>query len=165
MSWVRIWIHLVFSTKNKKPFLKTLEIRKNMFDHISENAKKKNIWLDRVGGYSDHVHCLISLGRNQSLSEVSQLIKGESSHWINKSGLLNNRFVWQDDYHSKKSFSKEIDVFMKKFGWQLIKNSKSSVFRLKPMAIIKSKFKVFIITVRFSGRVIKFFRGFSAITL
>lgn len=145
MSWVRIWVYLVFSTKYRKPFLQSLEIRETMLNHIAENAKKKNIWLDRVGGYSDHVHCLISLGRNQSLSEVSQLIKGESSHWINKSGLLNNRFVWQDDYwavsvseshissvgkyiqnqeehHSKKSFSKEIDVFMKKFGWQLIKN-------------------------------------------
>nr|WP_245574891.1 transposase [Aequorivita capsosiphonis] len=42
--------------------------------------KRKNIWLDSVGGYSDHAHCLISLGRNQSMSEVVQLIKGESSH-------------------------------------------------------------------------------------
>lgn len=145
MSWVRIWIHLVFSTKNKKPFLKTLEIRKNMFDHISENAKKKNIWMESVNGYSDHAHCLISLGRNQSMSEVAQLIKGESSNWINKSGLIKDHFNWQDDYwavsvseshifsvrkyiqnqeahHGIKSFSEEIDVFMKKYGWELVKD-------------------------------------------
>lgn len=145
MSWVRIWVHLVFSTKYRKPFLNNLEIRETMFEHIAQNAKKRSIWLDKIGGYSDHAHCLISLGRNQSMSEIAQLIKGESSHWINKSGLLKNKFVWQDDYwavsvseshissvrkyiqnqeahHGRKSFSEEIDVFMKKYGWELVKD-------------------------------------------
>lgn len=145
MSWVRIWVHLVFSTKYRKPLLNSLEIREIMFEHIAQNAKKKDIWLDRVGGYSDHAHCLISLGRNQSMSEVAQLIKGESSYWINKSGLLKNQFVWQDDYwavsvseshissvrryiqnqethHGKKSFSEEIDVFMNKYRWEIVKD-------------------------------------------
>lgn len=136
-------MHLVFSTKHRIPFLETLEIREQMFNHIAENAKKKEIWLDRVGGYTDHVHCLISLGRNHSISQVGQLIKGESSNWINKVGLINTHFQWQDDYwavgvseshidavrkyiqnqekhHRKKIFSEEIDLFMKKYGWTMI---------------------------------------------
>lgn len=145
MSWVRIWVHLVFSTKHRTPYLKTLEIRETMFNHIAENAKKKDIWMESVGGYSDHAHCLVSLKRNQNISQVAQLIKGESSSWINKNRLLEDHFNWQDDYwavsvseshlnsvinyiqnqedhHRIKSFAKEVDIFMKKYRWQLIKD-------------------------------------------
>ena len=65
MSWVRIWIHLVFSTKNKTPFLNSGDIRKKVFQHISENAKEKEIWLDSVNGHKEHIHCLISLGESK----------------------------------------------------------------------------------------------------
>jgi len=46
MSWVRIWIHLVFSTKDRQPFLSPKELRENIFQHLKENAKGKDIWLD-----------------------------------------------------------------------------------------------------------------------
>ncbi len=143
MSWVRIWVHLVFSTKNKTPFLNSSELRDTVFGHISENAKEKDIWLDAVNGYKDHIHCLISLGREQTISKVAQLIKGESSFWINKNTLIPQKFEWQDDFwavsvseshvfgvrkyiatqeahHEKKSFKEEIDEFMEKYGWSYV---------------------------------------------
>lgn len=144
MSWISIWIHLVFSTKNREPYLHTMEIRKKVFIHIRENAKEKNICVDTVNGYHDHVHCLISLNKDQSISKVAQLIKGESSSWINKNKILNNHFNWQDDYwavsvseshlkrvrkyileqeehHKKVAFAEEVEDFMKKYGWKYIK--------------------------------------------
>jgi putative transposase len=45
MSWVSIWIHLVFSTKNREHFLDK-EIRKNVFEHIKINANKKDIYIE-----------------------------------------------------------------------------------------------------------------------
>jgi putative transposase len=75
MSWIRVYIHMVFSTKNREPFLNSLELRKLVFQHIKENATKKEIWLDCVNGYQEHAHCLISLGRGQTISKVAQLIK------------------------------------------------------------------------------------------
>jgi len=136
------WVHLVFSTKNRKPFLHK-EIRQNVFQHIRQNAEKKTIFLDTVNGYTDHAHCLISLNKNQSISETAQLIKGESSHWINQKKLITNHFMWQDDYwavgvsesqvpavrnyilnqenhHRKFSFEEEVEEFMKKYGWHYI---------------------------------------------
>lgn len=98
MSWVRIWIHVVFSTKNRTPFLQTKEVRNKLFQHIKQNAKEKGIWLDCIGGYEDHAHCLLSLAKDQQLSKVIQLIKGESSYWINKNELTSHKFIWQDDY-------------------------------------------------------------------
>jgi REP element-mobilizing transposase RayT len=135
---------MVFSTKNREPFLNSKELSKQVFQHIKKNAEEKDIWLDCVNGWHEHAHCLISLGKEQSISKVAQLIKGESSFWINQNKLTKNKFVWQDDYwvvgvseshlqsirdyihrqeehHSKESFTDEVNEFMKKYGWNFIK--------------------------------------------
>jgi REP element-mobilizing transposase RayT len=88
---------------------------------------------------NDHVHTLISLGSEQSISKVGMLLNGESSHWINKQNLTSLKFEWQDeyiavsvsesnieivrryilnqeDYHRRRSFSEEYDEFIKKYG-------------------------------------------------
>jgi REP element-mobilizing transposase RayT len=44
------------------------------------------------------VHCLISLSKDQTISKAVQLIKGESSNWINRNRLTKTKFIWQDDY-------------------------------------------------------------------
>ena len=144
MSWVRVYINMVFSTKNREPFLNSSSLRKSVFQHFKQNASEKGIWLDCVNGYQEHTHCLISLGKEQTISKVAQLIKGESSFWINKNKLTKQKFNWQDDFwavgvseshlkavrnyiyeqethHKTVPFSQEVDTFMKKHGWQLIK--------------------------------------------
>ncbi|MDN3580148.1 IS200/IS605 family transposase [Mucilaginibacter flavus] len=143
MSFVKIWVHLVFSTKNRTPWLKK-ELRHNIYKHIAENCSEKDIFLQAINGYTDHIHCLVSLGKDQTISKVSQLIKGESSFWINKNKLIDDVFSWQDDYfavsvsesqvqkvstyiknqeihHSKKSFEEEVNEFMTNYGWQIVK--------------------------------------------
>ena len=144
MSWVRVYMHMVFSTKNREPFLNSSELRRNVFEHIKNNAEEKGIWLDCINGYQEHAHCLISLGKEQTISKVAQLIKGESSYWINQNNLTTEKFVWQDDYwivgvsesrlesvrkyihnqeihHSNQSFESEINKFMEKYGWSFLK--------------------------------------------
>ena len=146
MSWVRIWVHLVFSTKNREPFLYSPDLRKQFFQHLKINAEVKQIWLDCISGYSDHAHCLISLGKDQSVSKVVQLLKGESSFWINKSGMIKDKFIWQDDYwavsvseshmektrkyiqnqekhHRNSPFSEQVAEFMERYGWVFIQEN------------------------------------------
>ncbi|MBL8183260.1 MAG: transposase, partial [Blastocatellia bacterium] len=62
------------------------------------NAREKGIYIDMINGYVDHVHCLISLGSDQTIEKIMQLIKGESSFWINKNQLTKTKFAWQDEY-------------------------------------------------------------------
>ncbi len=104
------------------------------------NAREKGIFIDFINGYSDHCNCLVSLGVDQTIQKVIQLIKGESSHWINKAGLTTEKFEWQDEYfavsvsesmleivrnyiknqeehHSKKTFQDEYDEFITKYGF------------------------------------------------
>ena len=141
MPFVKVWIHFVWSTKNREPFLKD-EIRQKVFSHIRENAKEKNIYLDFIGGYVDQIHCLVSLGTNQTIEKIMQLIKGESSFWINKNHLCQTKFEWQDEYfavsvsesvlesvrkyianleehHKTNNFNEEFEGFMLRAGFQI----------------------------------------------
>ncbi|HEX3101624.1 MAG TPA: IS200/IS605 family transposase [Pyrinomonadaceae bacterium] len=97
MPWIKVWIHFVWSTANHEPWL-TDEIRPKVFQHIRENARTKGIYIDLVNGYIDHIHCLISLGSDQTIENVMQLIKGESSFWINQNKLTKTKFAWQKEY-------------------------------------------------------------------
>jgi putative transposase len=148
MGYTKVWIHLVWATKKREPVLDKA-IRTKLFLHIKENARSKNIHVDFVNGYVDHIHILVSLDADQSISRITQLIKGESSFWINKNKLTAQKFEWQDDYfavsvgesgvnkvreyiknqeqhHAKKTFQQEYDEFMEKYGFVLIKDSQYS---------------------------------------
>ena len=79
MSYIKVYVHYIWSTKYREPFL-TKDIRYDVFKHIRENARKKNIYLDFINGYLDHVHCIVSLNDALSIGKIAQLLKGESSH-------------------------------------------------------------------------------------
>jgi len=123
------------------PLLETKEIRDKVWFHVKENAKKKGVFIDFVNGHSQHCHCLVSLGIDQNISKIMQLIKGESSFWINKAGITKDKFEWQDEYygvsvsesmiekvrnyiknqeihHRSKSYEDEIDELISKHGFQ-----------------------------------------------
>jgi len=141
MSFTKIYVHIVFSTLNRIPLLNSTELRVMVWKHIKENASSKGIYLDMINGYSDHCHCLISLGSNQNIEKIMQLIKGESSFWINKNQLTKAKFAWQDEYfavsvsesmiesvrnyiknqeihHKKKSFADEYQEFIDKYNFK-----------------------------------------------
>uniref|UniRef100_UPI00404A4158 IS200/IS605 family transposase n=1 Tax=Flavobacterium sp. TaxID=239 RepID=UPI00404A4158 len=98
MPFVKVYIHFVWSTKKRIPYLETKEIRTAMWKHIKENADKKGIFVDHVNGYNDHCHCLVSLGTEQTISSIMQLIKGESAFWFNQQNFITDKFQWQNDY-------------------------------------------------------------------
>ena len=140
MPFVKVWIHAVWATKNREPYLED-GIRQKVFRHMRENALQKKIYLDFINGYRDHVHCLISLSVDQTIAKTVQLLKGESSFWINKEGLIKEKFEWQDEYfavsvsesqidrvrdyiknqeehHRHKTFQQEYDEFISKYGFE-----------------------------------------------
>lgn len=145
MPFVRIWIHLVWATKNQTPYLQGTDLRKKVWQHIKENAASKDIYLDCVNGYYDHVHCLMALKTDQTIAKNIQLIKGESSYWINQEKLIPQKFQWQKEYfavsishsmlesvrgyihkqeqhHKKKTFEDEYNEFIIKYGFQRFKD-------------------------------------------
>ena len=134
-------------TKNKETLL-AKTIRQAVFEHIHQNALNKDILMDIVNGYSEHVHCLFRLKNDQTISKVMQLIKGESSFWINQQKLMKSKFQWQDEYfavsvsesqvntvrkyiqiqeehHKKKTFMQEYEEFIQKYGFQVFQEKDS----------------------------------------
>lgn len=143
MPFLKIWIHVVWATKNRLPQL-TKENRQLLFAHIKENGIGKGIHVDFVNGHIDHVHALVSLNAVQTIAGIVQQLKGESSFWANKNSLFEEKISWQDDYfavsvsdsavnrvreyiknqethHQQKTFQEEYDAFMGKYGCYLIK--------------------------------------------
>jgi putative transposase len=138
MPFVRIWIHLIFATKNREKMISD-DFKPILLKHIRANAKQKEIWIDSINCTQDHIHILISLGSEQTISKIAMLIKGESSFWVNKNKILEWKFEWQDEYialsvsesivekirkyiacqeehHRIKSHQEEHDAFIKKYG-------------------------------------------------
>jgi putative transposase len=146
MSYVRIWVHVVFSIKERNDKILDSRGRQTLIEHIQEQCKEKEIHLDSINGYFDHLHLLISLGKQQTIADVMHSIKGESSFWANKQHLFRYKLKWQDDYfavsvsesqvdkvrnyivlqethHQKKTYAEEVDEFLKIYGWNRIKDS------------------------------------------
>ncbi len=140
MPFIKIYVHFVWATKNRTPFL-IKDIRKKVFKHIKEYGESKSIYIDCVNGYIEHVHLLVSLNSDQNISTIMNLIKGESSHWINKNNLTTSYFGWQDEYfavsvsqshiervrnyiigqekhHALKTWTEEYDEFISKYGFE-----------------------------------------------
>lgn len=140
MSYVKIWLHFVWATKNRQPLISKI-LRDKLITHINENAKAKDIYIDTINVDKDHIHLLVSLGSSQTVAQVAHLIKGESSHWVNKQKLINDKFDWQDEYfvvsvsessvkrvrayiknqekhHRYKSFTEEYNEFLAKYGFK-----------------------------------------------
>ncbi len=139
MSFVKVWIHAVWGTKNREPLL-TSSLRNTICLHIQQNALAKGVYVDEVNGYTDHLHCLMSLRSDWSIAKQMQMVKGECAHWINKNGILQSKMEWADEYfaasvsenklpvirnyirfqeehHRKVSFEEEYAYFLKTFGF------------------------------------------------
>ena len=112
MSYVRVWLHCVWTTYKGIPYLKD-EMRNEVIMHIRENAKIKGIYIDHINGYHEHLHALISLGGKQTISDIMQSIKGESSFWINKNKMTRLKFGWQDDFYTVSIGISQLDNLRK----------------------------------------------------
>jgi REP element-mobilizing transposase RayT len=108
MAFVRVWIHAVWGTKSRHPYLVN-DIKQKVINHIKENAKQKEIFIDSVDGYHEHLHCLFGLNAEMSISKAMQLIKGESAFWINKQKITVGKFEWADEYFAVSISESQLD--------------------------------------------------------
>jgi REP element-mobilizing transposase RayT len=136
-TYTQIHIQLVFAVKYRAALIdKTWKERLHQYmTGIVQNNGHK---LLRINGMSDHVHVLIGLRPSQSISELMQNLKRDSSTWINTEKLTPHRFAWQEgfgafsyshshidevvkyienqeEHHRKRSFLEEYKAFLQKF--------------------------------------------------
>lgn len=143
MPFIRILIHAVWTTKDRKPLM-SLENKNLLCEHIKGYSVSKNIQLENINGWHEHIHCLISMSSDQNIATIMNLLKGESSFWANRNLSWPEKFGWQDEYfavsvseshfnavndyiseqenhHQKKTFQQEYDEFIQKYNFETLK--------------------------------------------
>ena len=89
--------HVVFSTKERVKLL-SKELRVRLYPYISSIANNNGFKVSVIGGTDDHIHILLSLKPDLSVSKAVQLLKGNSSKWMRENFKDLNIFSWQNGY-------------------------------------------------------------------
>lgn len=112
-SHAQIYVHLVFSTKNRTPFIDP-NIRPELFAYLSEVCRNLDVPTLRVGGVSDHVHLLARMSRTITLAEWVGKLKSVSSQWMKTKGERNcEMFQWQRGYGAFSISPGHVDPVMR----------------------------------------------------
>jgi putative transposase len=136
-TYTQIHMQCIFTVQNR-----TCIIRENwkiqLYKYITGIIQNNGHKLIAINGMPDHVHVFFGMRPTQSLSDLMQDIKGDSSKWINDKRFINARFSWQEGYggfsyskshvnsvidyiknqelhHRKKTFIEEYLEFLEKF--------------------------------------------------
>jgi putative transposase len=137
-TYTQLHIQVVFTVDSRLCIInKSWE--DHLYRYITGIIQKNGHKLLAINGMPDHVHAFFGMRPHQSLSDLMQDIKGDSSKWINREGFVRGRFSWQEGYgafsygkssvnnvieyirdqkvhHKKKTFLEEYEGFLKKFG-------------------------------------------------
>ena len=137
-SLSNILLHLIFSTKNRNPWLEKA-IREKTHAFLAGTVRQCDCEAYRVGGVADHVHLAVRLSRTLSVADLVKEIKTASSKWLKTQDASLSDFAWQQGYgifsvgmsqrdtllhyidtqeehHRTRTFQDEYRTFLKKYG-------------------------------------------------
>ena len=149
-TYSQIYIHVVFAVKGRENLI-TNSWKDELYKYICGIVNNNNQKVYAINGARDHVHLLLSIKPNCSLSDLMRDIKASSSKWINEKKHVKGKFQWQEGFgafsysqsqlnqvisyidnqekhHSKKTFNQEYIELLKKFK---IEYDEKYVFDLK----------------------------------
>src|SRR5262245_52414830 len=96
-SLAALYCHIVFSTKNREPWIEAA-LEQELYSYIGGLLRPLKCLLLAAGGTPDHVHLLVSLGRECSVSDIVRDIKANSSRWVHETFPPLSQFWWQQGY-------------------------------------------------------------------
>jgi putative transposase len=107
-TYTQIHIQAVFTVQNRECIISN-RWKDELYKYITGIVQNNNHKLLTIGGMPDHIHILFGLRPSQSLSDLMQDIKGDSSKWINNKKLINGRFSWQEGYGAFSYSKKDVE--------------------------------------------------------
>ncbi len=111
-TYTQIHVQFIFAVKYRNGLIQP-SFKAELYQYISGILKPHNHKLLAINGISDHIHIFIGMRPTQSISDLMQDIKGNSSKWINEKSFLKVRFEWQEGYgafsYSKSHVNNVID--------------------------------------------------------
>ncbi len=141
-SLVQVYLHIVFSTKQRRPYLSDRDLREKLFGYMAGICKNLDCPALKIGGVADHVHLLTRQAKTRAISDFLRELKRSSSTWIKTQRNELSSFHWQDGYgafsispshvediekyivnqemhHRKESFQDEFRRLCKKYGVEI----------------------------------------------
>ena len=141
-SLVQIYLHIVYSTKDRRPFLRDKELRDRTHAYLAGICKNQRAPSLKIGGVEDHVHILCRLAKVISISDFIKELKRESSKWMKTQDPTLLEFYWQSGYgafsvspshvdglieyienqeehHKRESFKDELRRLCRKYGVEI----------------------------------------------
>jgi len=138
-SLAKILVHTVFSTKDRRPFLRDKPLRDELHRYLGGILTNHNCQPLVIGGVEDHVHILSTLARTCQAAEMVKEAKRGSSLWLKTRSPELNDFAWQNGYgifsigfsqveavrryiaaqethHQKVTFQEELREFLQRYG-------------------------------------------------
>ncbi|WP_093114265.1 IS200/IS605 family transposase [Salinimicrobium catena] len=104
-TYTQIHIQFIFAVKYRESLIKQ-EWKDRLYQYITGIVQRNGHKMIIINGMADHLHILVGMRPNQSISDLLQDIKGSSSKWINEQKLTNKKFAWQEGYGAF-SYSKQ----------------------------------------------------------
>ncbi len=137
-TYSQIHIHFVAAVKFRKSLIGK-EWKERLHGYITGIVQNNGHKMVKINSVPDHIHFLLGLSPTQSISDLMEKVKGESSEWIIKQKLSKHQFKWQSGYgafsysksqlssvisyienqeiyHHKKCFLDEYQELLKTFG-------------------------------------------------
>ena len=94
-SHSQVWIHIVFSTKHRRPFLQSTDFRDEMFRMLAYHVKQCGCVVGTGGRHVDHVHLLFGFSRTIIISKLIEVIRTETPKWAKKPPAGDPKFARQ----------------------------------------------------------------------
>ena len=108
-SLARVVLHVVFSTKNRVPFLKDPELRVHLHAYMAGALQNIGCEPILINGVEDHVHILCNLSRTVTIAGLVEAAKGGPSKWMKEQGPAYRDFYWQGGYGSFSVSQSNVD--------------------------------------------------------
>jgi len=96
-TYTQIHIHAVFAVQNRLSMISE-KWEERLYQYITGIVQNNGHKMLAINGMPDHIHILFGMRPVQSLSDLMQDIKGDSSKWINNNRFVSGRFSWQEGY-------------------------------------------------------------------
>ncbi|HZW39457.1 MAG TPA: IS200/IS605 family transposase [Ignavibacteriaceae bacterium] len=94
----KIWLHLIFGTRNRQPYIYE-ELERELYKFIIDKLENEfSCKVKAANGTKDHLHLLILFNPQYVLTDIIKAIKGSSSNWINNNQFFRGKFYWQKGY-------------------------------------------------------------------
>ncbi|MCC8358560.1 IS200/IS605 family transposase [Salinimicrobium sediminilitoris] len=96
-TYTQIHVHFIFAVKFRQGLIQK-EWKDRLYQYIIAIVKNNGHKMLIINGMPDHVHSLIGLRPEQSISDLMKDVKSNSSKWINEQNFIKGKFPWQEGY-------------------------------------------------------------------